>query len=334
MRFGLSFPHYGFSFPDGGPLTWERTLAHARRAEELGFDSLWISDHFFLSLTRYGGPPDPEGSLEPFTTLAALATATSRIRLGTLVACSEFRHPSHVAKMSSTIDLLSGGRFELGLGAGWYEDEFDAFGYGFPPASERFSVLEATVTVVAALLHEEGPITLDAPPFHLDRAYNRPPPARPGGTLIWIGAKGGPRALQLIARHRVGWNTVWKWTLEDYAATARRLDEACERAGRDPREIPRSLGLYTLIGEDARDLAARFEALRRWSPGGALDGVTLESYREGRLVGTPDEVRGQIDRWKAVGVEELIVAPASLPFAVADDSMLDLFAETVIVHSA
>src|SRR6266542_4171662 len=99
MRIGLALPHYDYSFPDGKPLSWPRLVDAAQRAEALGFDSVWISDHFFLYLARYGGSAVPFGTIEPFTALAALATATERVRLGTLVACAPFRHPAHVAKM-------------------------------------------------------------------------------------------------------------------------------------------------------------------------------------------------------------------------------------------
>src|SRR6058998_27828 len=150
MRIGLALPHYDFSFPDGKPLTWTRLVEAARRAERLGFDSVWISDHFFLDLERYGGSPEPQGSVEPFTALAGLTAVTERVRLGTLVACAPFRHPAIVAKMASAIDLQSGGRFDLGLGAGWYEREFEAFGYPFGTVGERFSMLEETVRAVAA----------------------------------------------------------------------------------------------------------------------------------------------------------------------------------------
>ncbi|MDQ3991822.1 MAG: LLM class flavin-dependent oxidoreductase, partial [Actinomycetota bacterium] len=97
MRIGLALPHYDFSFPDGGPVSWERLAAAARRAEALGFDSVWVSDHFSLSLARYGGPDEPFGTPEPLSALAALATVTERVRLGTLVLCAGFRHPALVA---------------------------------------------------------------------------------------------------------------------------------------------------------------------------------------------------------------------------------------------
>src|SRR5687767_8704752 len=128
MRIGLALPHYDFSSPDGSPVTWESLSGWARRGEALGFDSIWVSDHFFLSLERYGGPDEPTGTPEALTALAALAQITQRVRLGSLVLGSGFRHPALVAKAATTIDLLSGGRFDLGIGAGWYEDEFRALG--------------------------------------------------------------------------------------------------------------------------------------------------------------------------------------------------------------
>src|ERR671934_2132014 len=140
MRIGLALPHYDYPAP-GAELSWDGLVEATHRAEALGFDSAWISDHFFLDISRYGGPEGLVGTPEAFMAVAALATLTERIRLGTLVACAPFRHPAHVAKMSAAIDIASGGRFDLGLGAGWYEKEFAAFGYEFGSTGERFAVL-------------------------------------------------------------------------------------------------------------------------------------------------------------------------------------------------
>jgi alkanesulfonate monooxygenase SsuD/methylene tetrahydromethanopterin reductase-like flavin-dependent oxidoreductase (luciferase family) len=123
MRFGLALPHYGFSLPSG-EVSVAEVVAWAERAERLGFDSVWVSDHFFYSFARYGGDPTPIPSLEPLTTLAAVAAATGRVRIGTLVLCAAFRHPALLAKEVAAIDLLSGGRLDLGLGAGWLAEEF------------------------------------------------------------------------------------------------------------------------------------------------------------------------------------------------------------------
>ena len=136
MLFGLTLPHYDFSVPGTRPISFEACAEHAIWAERIGFDSVWVSDHLFYSLERYGGGPDLLGSLEPLSTLAGIAVRTSRVRLGTLVLGAPFRHPSILAKSATTIDALSGGRFDIGVGAGWYRDEFEAFGYRFGSVGE------------------------------------------------------------------------------------------------------------------------------------------------------------------------------------------------------
>jgi probable F420-dependent oxidoreductase len=329
MRIGLALPHYDFSFPDGRPVSWERLVESARQAEALGFDSLWISDHLFFDLARYGGPGQPSGTLEAFTALAALATATDRVRLGTLVACAPLRHPAHVAKMATSIDLLSGGRFDLGLGAGWYEREFQAFGYEYGSIGERFSVLEDTVEALAALFRE-GPVDLHRPHVDLVGAFNHPRPAQEGGPPIWVGGKGGPRLLRLVARHAAGWNTVWRWFLADYRDRIQELERVSETEGRDPSTVRRSIGLFTLVGEDDRDLSARYQSLQGWAPGRALDGESLEDYARTSLTGTTERCLERLSELAALGVEEFIVGAASVPFAVYDWSMVELIAEAVV----
>jgi alkanesulfonate monooxygenase SsuD/methylene tetrahydromethanopterin reductase-like flavin-dependent oxidoreductase (luciferase family) len=150
MRFGLSLPHYGFSLPTQ-QITFADAAEWARRAEVWGFDSFWVSDHFFYSFARYGADPSPIASLEPLTTLAGIAAVTDRVRLGTLVLCAPFRHPALLAKAATSIDLLSGGRLDLGLGAGWLAEEFEAFGYRYGSAGERFAILEETLAVLKQL---------------------------------------------------------------------------------------------------------------------------------------------------------------------------------------
>ena len=328
MRFGLALPHYDFSRPDGAPVSWEGLVNAARRAESLGFDSAWISDHFFLSLARYGGPDEPYGSPEALTALAGLAAVTDRIRLGTLVLCAGFRHPAILAKSAVTIDLLSEGRLDLGLGAGWYDDEYRAFGYRV--GRSRFEVLEETIEVLSLLFGEKEPVTWEGRHYSLDEAYCRPRPAQRPGPPLWVGGKGGPRLARLVARRADGWNTVWAWTPEDYADRVRVLEEACERHDRDPATVRRSVGLYALVGEDERDLDARWRALQRWTPGGALNGSALGSWGRDKIVGTPDRVVERLAAFAALGVEELIVSVGSLPFAVFDDDAVEVFARAVI----
>src|SRR5215470_1067612 len=124
MRVGLAVPQYGFSLPSG-QIHASDAISWGQRAEGLGFDSVWLSDHFFYSFSRYGAGDEPIAALEPETTLAGIAATTTRVRLGILVECATFRHPALVAKAAATTDQLSDGRVDVGLGAGWFEQEFD-----------------------------------------------------------------------------------------------------------------------------------------------------------------------------------------------------------------
>jgi alkanesulfonate monooxygenase SsuD/methylene tetrahydromethanopterin reductase-like flavin-dependent oxidoreductase (luciferase family) len=231
--------------------------------------------------------------------------------------------------MSTAIDLLSGGRFDLGIGAGWYQAEFDAFGYDFGSTDERFSYLETSVQAIRALFGE-GPVDLETAHFQLAGAYNRPRPAQPGGPPIWIGGKGGDRQFRLVARHATGWNSVWRWSPNDYAERADALRRIARREGRDPATVRFSAGLYSLVGEDDRDLADRFRALQEWAPGRSLDGVTLDDYEADTLTGTTEACLERLNEFARIGVEEIIVSAASVPFAVYDWSMVELIAKVII----
>lgn len=329
MRIGLALPHYDGSSPDRSPLAWPDLVDAARRAESLGFDSAWISDHFFSDVSRYGGPQEYVGSIEPFTALAAIAAATDRIRLGTLVACAPFRHPVHVAKMATSIDLISGGRFDLGLGAGWYQREFEAFGFHFGSVGERFSILEETVEAVHGLF-QVGPVDFKGRHFQLSGAFNRPRPAREGGPPIWIGGKGGRRQFRLVARYGAGWNSVWRWKPDSFGEQVEELRRVADKEGRDPQTVRATVGLYALVGEDRRDLEARWEVMRAWAPGRALDGVSLRDWAGDTLTGTTDACVERLAAFAEAGAEECILSAASIPFAVQDWSQVELIAGALV----
>jgi probable F420-dependent oxidoreductase len=328
MRFGLALPHYGFSFADG-EVSFERTAEVARRAEALGFDSVWVSDHFFYTFERYGLAPDPIASLEPLTTLAGLAASTERVRLGTLVLGAPFRHPSILAKTAATLDVLSGGRLELGLGAGWLEREFEAFGYPFGTTGGRFALLEEVLRVLTAF-DGDAPATVDAGRFSLRGARTIPAPVQRPRAPIWLGSKGGPRSLAMAARYADGWNTVWRWTPDAYAAVSAAADAACERAGRDPATLRRSVGLYALIADDDATFAQLFARARDAMPGDAMAAETVESWCADTLSGTPERIGERVEAFAAIGVEELIVSPWVLPFALPEREQLERFAGRVI----
>ena len=326
MRFGLALPHYGFSLPSG-EIAFSDTAAWARRAEALGFDSVWISDHFFYSFGRYGADPAPIASLEPLTTLAGVAAVTERVRVGALVLCAPFRHPALLAKAVATIDLLSGGRFDLGLGAGWLEDEFDAFGYRFGTTGQRFEILEDTLEVLRPLFAGES-VTHDGPAVTLREAVLRPAPARPPPTLL--GGKGGPRLLRLAAEHADGWNTVWRFSPDAYRGKVDDVRRACDAAGRDPATFRLSIGLYSLVGQDEAAARAAFERGRAAAPGDAMAADDHASWLADTLSGTPAQVLDRVAAFEALGVEEIVVSPWVLPFAIHEPAQVELFAEEVI----
>jgi probable F420-dependent oxidoreductase len=329
MRVGLALPHYDFSLPEPGPVTFERVAEQAVRAERLGFDSVWVSDHFFASLERYGGDGTRYGSLEPLTTLAALAPLTRRVRLGTLVLSAGFRHPAVLAKSATAIDRLSGGRLELGLGAGWFAGEYEAFGYGFDGTGARFGRLEETLEYLGALFGGE-PASFRGRRFELREAYNRPSAVQLPRPPLLVGGKGGPRLLRIAARHADGWNAAWRWTVESYARRADAAREACEAAGRDPAGFRLSLGLFAVVGEDEADLARRYELMVDRLPAGTGGALGLETLRAECLAGTPEQVIERVAAFAAMGVSELVVSPAPVWFAMPDPSMLDLLAEAVL----
>jgi probable F420-dependent oxidoreductase len=328
MRFGLALPHYDFSLPDGRAITTAAALEWARRAEALGFDELWVSDHLFYSFGRYGADPAPIASLEATTTLAALATVTERVRLGTLVLCDAFRHAGLLAKQAATLDQLSGGRLDLGLGAGWLEAEFEAFGLPFGTVGERFTALEETVEVLARILDDPSPFTFEGTTVSFHDAPRSPHVVqRP--IPIWLGGKGGPRLLRLAARHAAGWNTVWRVDPGRYATQLDAVRAACEAVGRDPATFRLNVGLYGVTGETDDAARAAFERARAAFPGDAMRDETWEGWRADTLSGDAAALLERVAAFEALGVEQIVLSPWSLPFAVPEPEQVERFASTL-----
>lgn len=330
MRIGLALPQYDYSIPGEDPLGWESMLEYARTADAAGFDSLWLSDHLFLDIAKYGGSREPRGAFEPLVTLAALARVVSRPRLGTLVLCEALRPASVLAKALVTLDRISGGRLDVGIGAGWYEPEYAAVGMTMPRPGERLARLAEALAVLRGMLAADAdvqPTTVDGRFHRAFEASSLPPAVQRPRPRVLVGGK-GDRLLRLVAEHADGWNTCWAWTRADYAERASVLERECERIQRDPATVWRSLGLYALCGENERDLERRFNRLRAQQPG-VLDATTLESWRVGRLVGTVEQVREQAHGWAADGVETLILGVGSVPFAVSSLDDLALLGDAL-----
>jgi probable F420-dependent oxidoreductase len=327
MRIGLAIPQYGFSVP-GGSISFSDTAAWAQRAEALGFDSVWLSDHFFYSFARYGASDEPIEAMEPLTSMGALAAVTERVRLGVLVFCAPFRHPAIVAKAAATIDQLSGGRVEIGLGAGWLEQEFEAFGYRFGSVGDRFDALDDALAITSGLFAGVDPLSHDGSVWSLDEGRLTPPPVQTP-IPVWLGGKGGQRLLRLAARSAAGWNTVWRMAPNAYRAALRDVRTACDDAGRDPSTFGLSLGLYGVIGRTEDEAREAFERARASFPADAMRDETWASWRADTLSGSIEQVRERAGGFEELGVGELIVSPWVLPFTIAEPEQVDLFVEAL-----
>lgn len=262
MRIGVTLPLSDRDTPDGHSPTFEETSAFARRAEAAGLDSVWVFDHL---LFRYRGRPD-EGIREAWTTLAALAPIVPRVELGSLVMCSSFRNPALMAKMAATLDDLSGGRVILGLGSGWHDPEYEAFGY---PIDHRVGRFAEDLEIAARLLRGET-VTVAGRWQSVSGAALVPPPARTVPILV---AAEGSRMLALTAAWADAWNAAWFGGVDGrMRALLAALDAACREAGRDPATLRRTVGIRlhdpgagggdrTGLAADADGLAAVFDGL-------------------------------------------------------------------------
>jgi F420-dependent oxidoreductase-like protein len=236
MQVGLMAPQGWKGDYDGWPPAdaWARTVELARQAEELGFESLWVFDHFHTV-------PDPtdEITFESFSVLAALAMVTTRVRLGHMVVCTGFRNPALTAKLSSTIDVMSGGRFELGIGAGWKEEEWIAYGYGFPPLAERLDALGDHLEVISRML-EPGRSTYEGRLAYVRGAINEPQGLQQPRIPIIVGGNGRQRTAGYAIRYADELNFVFIEP-DDIVARMRDVRDRCETEGRDPATLRFSL---------------------------------------------------------------------------------------------
>lgn len=280
MKLGLILPTNEAAV-HGQTLRFRELRDMAQLAEQIGFDSLWMPDHL---ISRFPGE-DEEGFWEAFTFLSGLAAVTSRIQLGPLVACTSFRHPALLAKMADSIDEMSNGRFILGLGAGWHEPEYRAFGY---PFDHRASHFEEALQIIVPLLRE-GYVDFEGHYYQAREAVLRPRGPSRCGPPIWIGAR-RPRMLELTARYANAWNcTAQGFRADRITAEYPKLLEACQKMGRDPATI---------------ELTASVEA-HLLSPGEQRTADAPE------VTGTPEEVAEMVREFATVGVTHLIVISPS-----------------------
>jgi alkanesulfonate monooxygenase SsuD/methylene tetrahydromethanopterin reductase-like flavin-dependent oxidoreductase (luciferase family) len=278
-------------------LTWERWQRLARTVEACGYESLFRSDHL---TGLFGESRRP--SLDTWASLTWLATGTSRIRFGPLVCPLTFYHPALLAKRAAAVDQLSGGRLDLGLGAGWHEPEHRMFGIPFPSLKERLDRLDCGARLIRAL-GEGRPVTLDQPYYPLAAAESYPLPAR-GRLPLLIGARGEKRALRIVAEHADEWNTT-RVTFEDYRVKRAALERHCNAVGRDPATITRSLMVPVIVGRSEADTATRRDRARASFPRLPEDAAGWRSA--GFLHGSPEDVGEDLARWRELGIQRVML---------------------------
>ena len=279
-------------------VTWPQWLALARACEEGGIGTLFRSDHY-LSVDGHV----ERGSLETWATLAGLAAATSRLRLGALVSPATFRHPSVLAKLVTAVDHISGGRVELGLGAGWNEREHEAYGFAFPPLGERMEMLAEQLEIVRGAW-AEGPFSFAGRHYRLDAVDALPKPVqRPHPPLI-VGGAARPRGARLAARFADEYNTVFA-TPAECAERRAVLEGAWRDAGRDPATLTFSVMVPWLCGADAAELQSRAERLAAWRDTDSAS--LLVEFAEVGVVGTFDEALARLKEYRDAGVDRIML---------------------------
>lgn len=278
-------------------LSWERWIHILQLAERLHFPSVFRSDHYFIG--------EPQDSLEAYLSFAVAARETSTIRFGPLVTPVTFRAPVDVGRMAAQIDLLSGGRFVMGLGAGWNGPEHRAYGIPFPSVRERMDRLEEALLLIRALWND-SPATFTGQHYQLERADLKPKPAS-GRPPILVGGSGEKRTLKLVARYASEWNCV-NLAADVYAQKRAVLERHCEAIGRDPSTIARSMMAFAAVGPDTASLDRITRRLMRmW---GVPEDTSPADYRvsmraRGLIAGTTDEVVDCLGAYARAGLQEI-----------------------------
>jgi F420-dependent oxidoreductase-like protein len=316
IRFGVTLPTWDYDVPDGSnreggrPVNYDEILNIAFVSEKLGYYSILVDDH----LTRGKGGFIYEG----WTILSALSAITSKIRLGTIVLCNSFRYPSVLAKMASTLDVISKGRLELAMGAGWMQEEYVQYGIPFPVARERIGRLKEGVEIIRRLWTEDS-LTYRGKYYTLENAICEPKPVQKPHPPIWIGGGGEHLTLRVVAESADGCN--FGGSFEEYKHKLEVLKKHCSKAGKDFRDLEKSWIGNLIISLDESDLKQKMNIVKPQN-------VSPEDYANSNIVGTPEQCIDRIKEYSDFGITYFVFNGFSM--LGVDD--LKLFAEEVM-HS-
>jgi len=292
-RFGLQIPNFTYQGVADGDL-FRRVASIAQAAEGAGFDSVWVMDHYY-QIPNVGPRTDP--MLEAYTLLGALAASTKTVSLGTMVTGVTYRNPALLAKQVTTLDVVSGGRAILGIGAAWNEDEHAGYGFDFPPIGERMSRLEEALQICRAMFTEPAP-SFTGRYYRIREALDAPRPIRPEGIPILVGGGGERRTLKLVAQYADACNL-----FGDVDTVRHKLDvlgRHCEAVGRDPADITKTRLGTLVIAETVQKAQDKVTALAR------ARGLDPDGLRAFVIAGDPDSVVEQVGDYLEAGLDGLV----------------------------
>ncbi|HVL84683.1 MAG TPA: LLM class F420-dependent oxidoreductase [Pseudonocardia sp.] len=324
MRFGLFVPQ-GWRLDLAGidPADqWATVKGLARHADAGPWESIWVYDHFHTV-----PKPTQEATHEAWTLMAAFAAVTDRVRLGQMCTCMSYRNPAYLAKVAATCDVVSGGRIEMGIGAGWYENEWRAYGYGFPPPRERLRMLEEGVQIFRQAWTQDS-VSFSGRHYEVDRAIVAPRPLQEGGIPLWIAGGGEKVTLRIAARHARYTN--FDGTPEGFTRKSELLAEHCRDVGTDFAAITRSANYNVAIGATDAEVEERLQALKaRLAPlvGEERAESQLGGFRGLPGCGTPERI---VENLRGMQRRGMTYAICYFPEAAYDRSGIELFEREVI----
>ena len=290
IDFGIQIePQYGF--------TYEMVREVATEAEALGFESIWVSDHFFMTDDSVG-----TNCLECWTTLTALARDTEALRFGPMVASQSYRNPALQANIAASLDHISGGRVNFGIGAGWKEAEYGAYGYPFPRPVTRIRQMEETIEIVKRMWTQDK-ATFKGKYYEVEDALCYPRPVQKPHIPVWVGGTGN-LTLKVAAKHADAVNFAWSQPPSYFEERFNVLRGHCKKVGRDPDEIRRSAGLMVTMAETREKLDEELEKQEREK---ATPYRRYLGRQQPNIVGTPEEVAEKVGGYVAFGIDHFIL---------------------------
>ncbi|MHB1593721.1 MAG: LLM class F420-dependent oxidoreductase [Streptosporangiaceae bacterium] len=324
MRFGIFVPQGWRLDLAGIPAAdqWAVMRDLAQAADTGPFESIWVYDHFHTVPV-----PTDEATHEAWSLMAAFAAVTSRVRLGQMCTCMGYRNPAYLAKVAATIDVVSGGRVEMGIGGGWYEHEWRAYGYGFPTAGDRLGMLDEGVQIMHQMW-TTGTATLAGKHYQVDGAIGQPLPLQEGGIPLWIAGGGEKKTLRIAAKHARYTN--FDGTPDVFRHKSEVLAGHCAEVGTDFDAIVRSTNYNVVIGDTEQDVADKLAWIRaHYAPLLSEDKLesTMTGIASGPLVGTPERIAERLTEARDMGMTYAITYFAD---AAYDRGSIDLFATKVI----